>query len=615
MSRIEASHRASLTTLVLSGLWLLVLVVLIRSAWASDDAFITLRCVDNAIHGLGLTFNPGERVQAFSHPLWAILLIPLHSCLDAPIWELCGLGIACSVGALVTASRGLESPSSRIALLLLFLSSKALVDFTTSGLENSLNYLLMAVFVREWWLYHEKRGSVLSLATYAGLLLLNRIDMGLLIAPALLALPWRERSSRWLYEFAFGLSPFLAWEVLSLLYYGFPLPNTAYAKLGAQVPGEQLWQLGVSYYADSITRDWITLPLIALGILMGLRRRRDMPLAIGLALYLAYVLKIGGDFMSGRFFSVPAFVAILLLCKEQSAPTLGRILPIVCLSLSLLSPSPPLLNGNCAPADRGELLGPHGVADERAFFCHGTSLIGSLDTGGVPTHKWAQNGLRVREEAPPVRLATAIGMVGYFAGPRVHILDRLGLSDPLLARLPSVYTTRLRAGHFRRRIPAGYEESLRSQNNQLENTSLHVLYDKLLLITRGDLWSRQRFAAIWAANTGHLSCVEADALRAPGDVRVGLPINGKAKTLAVYAEHSIYVVLPPQCSGVRSKLADRASCDLVWMREGVPGEITRLRSEADTELRVPEGADGLVLLREGSLRKCIVEMRALCESE
>ena len=51
-------------------LLLVFLAVLVRTAWISDDALISLRTVLNVTHGYGLTFNIGERVQTFTHPLW-----------------------------------------------------------------------------------------------------------------------------------------------------------------------------------------------------------------------------------------------------------------------------------------------------------------------------------------------------------------------------------------------------------------------------------------------------------------------------------------------------------------------------------------------------------------
>ena len=48
--------------------------VFLANAWIGDDAYITFRVVDNFINGYGLTFNPDERVQAYTHPLWMLLL-------------------------------------------------------------------------------------------------------------------------------------------------------------------------------------------------------------------------------------------------------------------------------------------------------------------------------------------------------------------------------------------------------------------------------------------------------------------------------------------------------------------------------------------------------------
>ena len=41
-----------------------------------DDMFIFLRYAENFARGEGLVFNPGERVEGFSSPLWVLLLTP-----------------------------------------------------------------------------------------------------------------------------------------------------------------------------------------------------------------------------------------------------------------------------------------------------------------------------------------------------------------------------------------------------------------------------------------------------------------------------------------------------------------------------------------------------------
>src|SRR5215213_6769699 len=70
----RAFTRASLPDALASLLTLAFLAVLIRTAWLSDDALITLRTVLNVTHGFGLRFNIDERVQTYTHPLWLALL-------------------------------------------------------------------------------------------------------------------------------------------------------------------------------------------------------------------------------------------------------------------------------------------------------------------------------------------------------------------------------------------------------------------------------------------------------------------------------------------------------------------------------------------------------------
>ena len=39
-----------------------------------DDAFISFRYAENLVHGRGLVFNVGERVEGYSNFLWTVLL-------------------------------------------------------------------------------------------------------------------------------------------------------------------------------------------------------------------------------------------------------------------------------------------------------------------------------------------------------------------------------------------------------------------------------------------------------------------------------------------------------------------------------------------------------------
>ena len=57
---------------------LLFTYVFLANAWMGDDAYITFRSVWNFVHGYGLTFNPDERVQAYTHPLWMLVVSAAH---------------------------------------------------------------------------------------------------------------------------------------------------------------------------------------------------------------------------------------------------------------------------------------------------------------------------------------------------------------------------------------------------------------------------------------------------------------------------------------------------------------------------------------------------------
>ncbi len=63
----------------------------------------------------------------------------------------------------------------------------------------------------------------------------NRMDVALLYAPAILYAFYRVRSFTAVGVVLLASTPFLLWEAFALFYYGFPFPNTAYAKLGTGI--------------------------------------------------------------------------------------------------------------------------------------------------------------------------------------------------------------------------------------------------------------------------------------------------------------------------------------------------------------------------------------------
>src|SRR5437764_1315440 len=66
--------RASLIPFSFLGLPLLAIAVAmaLRHAWITDDAYISFRYAGNLLHGRGLVFNAGERVEGYSNFLWTL---------------------------------------------------------------------------------------------------------------------------------------------------------------------------------------------------------------------------------------------------------------------------------------------------------------------------------------------------------------------------------------------------------------------------------------------------------------------------------------------------------------------------------------------------------------
>jgi len=495
---------------------------ILASAWLCDDAYITFRTVENFTSGDGLRWNVAERVQSYTHPLWMFAVAGLHLVSGEVYFTSLLLSFACTMLAAAILAFGIAS-SSRMALLALvpLVLSKAFVDFSTSGLENPLTHLLLALF---FWSHsgplrgsNREREHPLRLGLVTSLLALNRLDVLLLVAPTVLlalAAGGQQRLPSRLAAFALGGSLLVVWELFSLFYYGFPFPNTAYAKLMTGIPLGDLALQGLRYLADSLARDPLTLSLIAAGIgasFLGpasLRPRR-LAMAAGIGLYLLYIVRIGGDFMAGRLLTPPLFCAAILICQTQAISRgVFRAAMAVAVALAVAVGAPTLLTGPGYGVAEDEVVrsgssprSEHGIADERAVYYPHTGLLRRwLGLARVEGHPWAQRGQDLRDAGGSWAQGQALGFYAFFAGPRVHVLDMVGLSDPLLARIDARRLWRI--GHFERKLPRGYVDTLRSGTNRIADRDLASYYGALSRVVRDPLFDVERLGVIARFNLG-----------------------------------------------------------------------------------------------------------------
>ncbi|RMF75939.1 MAG: hypothetical protein D6744_12865, partial [Planctomycetota bacterium] len=284
--------------------------VWVRCAWVCDDAYITFRTIDNFVHGYGLRYNVAERVQAFTHPLWLFVVTAGYVVTREPYYTSLAISLACTLAALGLLAWCVARPAwVAVGAIAILATSKAFVDFSSSGLENPLTHLLLVWFVLAYRRMLDGRGGPLAVGLSAGLLSLNRFDAVLLALPALIVAG--AKSPRRVGIIAAGFIPLAAWLAFSLAYYGTPLPNTAYAKLAAGVDRGFLLSHGLTYLVDALRYDAVTPLATAMALLIGFARpsRRITPLCAGAGLYVAYVVWVGGDFMSGRFLAAPLLLA------------------------------------------------------------------------------------------------------------------------------------------------------------------------------------------------------------------------------------------------------------------------------------------------------------------
>jgi len=485
------------------------LLVVIHDAWICDDAFISARVVDNFMSLRGLRWNPPERVQAYTHPLWLLLMILARSLQHDPYWSLLGLSVGTSALCICAIVWTNQRSAAFLALVAGTLAlSKSFVEFSSSGLENPLTHLLLVLSWRE--ALRKQTPSIFKVSGLACLAALNRLDLLLLFMPALLVLAkaqaggWLQRSKPLLLTFA----PLLAWHLFTLAYYGSLVPNTAIAKLGSSLPRTTLIEHGLAYLVQPTWNDPISLLLLLLGLPFGMLRGKGLVRAFcaGAGLYVGYVVWIGGDFMAGRFLSTPVLVAVLALVELLPIPHWSAQVAVAPVAVGLAwLPYTPVWSGP-PPRIRLEVLDftdtcLDGVCNERAFYGPYTGWR-HPDITANPTHPWAVKGAAYAQTPGTTRIAGAIGFRGFFAGPEVFIIDYFGLSDPLIARLPEHPKYDLwKPGHARRCIPLGYPEATRLGPSALADASLREYYSLIWLVTRADLWSLERWRAIWKLNT------------------------------------------------------------------------------------------------------------------
>lgn len=498
--------------LVVIGTFAAFTYLFFANSWVGDDAYITFRVVDNFVNGYGLRWNLAERVQAYTNPLWLFVLTPFYAVTREIFYTSLAVSLALCLVALAIARRAFPTADRWLLLVALLFSSKAFIDYTSSGLEYPLLYAFVAALyvglVRlSAAAIAPSSGFSFALTLLAALAFVCRMDVILLFVPALLWLVW----VRWktfgvggMLPILAGSVPAVAWLVFAVIYYGFPFPNTYYAKASAGIlPSIQIRQ-GVAYLVNSLRFDPVT--LVTIGVASGcavLGGRVHRLVAAAVLLNIAYVVWVGGDFMSGRFLAPAFFLCAMAAVAVVETPAMIVAGLLLLLSYNVLWPHVPV------KTTAGYQMGwpwrtQNGIKDERGGYHESTNALFFAAFAPRPNHEWVREGQTLRTSPEKVFVRPSIGFIGFYAGPDKYLIDGNALSDPLLAHLPvdeSIYFD-FHVSHFFRPMPAGYVESRVAGRNLVDDPLIHDYYDRLLRVTTGPIWSSARLRDILALNIG-----------------------------------------------------------------------------------------------------------------
>jgi arabinofuranosyltransferase len=481
------NRRRSLTQ---SGLFAAPLVVLVSVSWAHrcivDDGFIYLRVVRQVTSGHGPVFNRGERVEAFTGPLWLAVLTVAD--LLTPVrleWIAVGLGIICTTAgmALVMLGAGrlarLHSPDAlQVPVgVLVLLALVPMWFYASSGLETGLVFLWLGACL---WILAKWSHSELDRLSLTKLVVLG---LGWLVRPELLvysivflvmvmAVQWRRQGWRGRARVVgTALALPAMYQIFRMGYYGALVANTAIAKEGTHLR----WDRGLRYLRDFVGPYWLWIPLLLLAVgvylplVLGLyhsRRRRALAVVAAFVtagvLNALYVVMVGGDYEHARLL-LPALFAV---CAPVAVAPLTRshlvAAAIVPWAIAAAFARPPsysnfFAKGFVFPAQRSGRVtledygwGPGGRNrrwyTRPALYIERDGFSANYERIDVPVLPSVRR---------PAVVIGGIGIVGYSLGGDVYVLDLLGLADTFTAHLDAP-TRSLRPPGHEKPLPAAW---------------------------------------------------------------------------------------------------------------------------------------------------------------
>ncbi len=383
-----------------------------------DDDFICFRYARNLLQGDGLVFNPGERIEGFTAPLWVLVIAAGLALGWNPVTlSLTLSALACGLAAWAVGSawRTLRPESSWPVPALLVATSPALAFHGAAGLGTTLLASLLVTWLALGLRAEARQESAWGAGIALALACLLRQEAALFAIPFFFG-PGHRRGAAWL-----PLAALAAWTCLRWLYYGGLLPMTYTVK---KLPVAEDLARGFDYFILSTLVAGVGLYLLV-AVVGHLRSERESSwlrcAIVGLVLHTAYVIWVGGDYIALARFFVPTLpLAMLMACLGWTdALGRGRGLGCVALGAAVLLPQAlqvKLSQGLVETFPQARILDDHC----RPYL----ALLHEFDE-----QRWESLGRYFGEVVPEDRTValSPIGAFSWYSG--LEIVDVLGLTN------------------------------------------------------------------------------------------------------------------------------------------------------------------------------------------
>ncbi len=399
-----------------------------------DDAWITYTYARNLAAGEGIVFNAGERVEGCTAFLHMALLAPFARLTSRLDLVAVLLNILAWAGLTLIAwtfirrrDGGAVGMTGRFAIGFILIGNTALA-WTFSGMEMPLVALAWLAAAKMHLIEREKGSwpwASALLVVAAGLL---RPD-GILVAVPLAISTWIAGPRK----FAWGKAIVFCALVLGLFggywlwrwsYFGYPLPNTFYAKVTKT--SLTLTKTGMRYLFR-----WffgMVVPLLGAIAFYIARKTRPAPrwvklMAGMIATSAAYVLLVGADFFPYHRFLLPAFAPMVLVAWWYGVG--------VTINRRRTAPSDEAPDPYVMKLFKATLVF---VLVQTVYYIAFFPPQGSVHAYIVQnTRDWKKVGALLNETLPPDAMVATlpIGAMGYCT--HRYVLDLVGLTDTHIA--------------------------------------------------------------------------------------------------------------------------------------------------------------------------------------